>query len=405
VLEASKVYSFKKDNQTYTLYVDSVRRRNEYWLEIKYRDGVIENTDRVNSWSEAVALLECHNWAAYEQDSMDLSFFDLILEAKGNNPARNYNAQQRLLEILKRLQGNEIIKVQNAEQEFDVGKHQIQRDIKAINEIFYQYSNKQVDYNRSQKGYGLNTTGDFFTIDDALIVLLFLFGTRALNKEELQTFSNKLIGLFSQAEQIKLRTFFQSYFYYYKPVQEQALFELFYTCFQAISEKRILKFTYTNNKGETKVHEVLPFTITYHDRKFYLHARVKGFEDQDPRAWLLDRIKDCNITNKKFTISESFKVGDYIQKAVNMYGGELQKVKLKVRDSNIEFLKRNFPEVIITPSFDEQWFNVELEVLGFMGIKLWILQQGPCVEVLEPIELREEVKELIQEMHQIYFKS
>lgn len=78
---------------------------------------------------------------------------------------------------------------------------------------------------------------------------------------------------------------------------------------------------------------------------------------------------------------------------------------MKVAASYIEFLKRKFPEVSIRQSYHKEWYDVSLEVLGLQGIELWILQQGPFVEVLEPVELRENVKKPVGEMHKIYFKG
>ncbi|MEH7085426.1 WYL domain-containing protein [Neobacillus drentensis] len=408
MLEAARIYSFKRDNLTYSLYVDSIRSKSEYWLEIKDGNGNIEMSEKFYSWNDAVNLLEEYDWANYEVDKIDLTFADMIGEARRRSLAqrrRPYNAQQRLLEILKRLESNETLVMENATEEFGVGRDQIQRDIRTINE-FLAHSNKNVEYIRAKKGYELNVRGDYFTLDDALIVLLLLYGTRALNKEELKQFSNKMISLFSQVEQIKLREFFQSYLYHYQPVQEQSLFELFYKCFQAISEKRTLKFTYTNNKGETSIKEVIPYTITYHDSKFYLFARLKGTVDESPRAFQMDRIQDCGITNQSFRLESSdIKIGEYVRRSFNMYVGDLQEVRLKVKDSNIPYLKRRFPKVSISPSIDNQWFDVELEVYGLQGIKLWILQQGQFVKVVAPLELREKVKQDISEMYQMYFES
>ncbi|WP_026575739.1 helix-turn-helix transcriptional regulator [Bacillus sp. UNC438CL73TsuS30] len=409
MLEPTRVYSFKKEGWIYSLQVNSVKSKSEYWLEIEGSDGQIEISEKVYSWDAAVHLLESHNWTKYEMESFHRSFFDMISVAKGRKQnklkPKKYNAQQRVLEILKMLERNEIIHMENATKEFNVKNPQIQRDISALRE-FYQYSNKEINYVRAKKGYELNVKGDYFTIDDALIVLLFLYGSRALNKEELKIFSDKMIGLFSNVEQIKLREFFQSYLYHYKPVQEQNLFELFYLCFQAISERKIIKFTYTNNAGITNEREVIPYTISYHDGKFYLLASMKGHEDKDPRTWQLDRMEGCSITNQRFSsLTSDLKVGEYILKAVNMYGGDPQTVRLKVARSNLSFLKRKFPDVSISPTNDSEWYEARLEVLGIMGIELWILQQGPYVEVLEPLELRENVKKLIGEMYHMYYEA
>lgn len=132
---------------------------------------------------------------------------------------------------------------------------------------------------------------------------------------------------------------------------------------------------------------------------------LKGREDEGPKSWLMDKIKDYEITRQKASLPPGLRIGEYIQKAVNMYNGEPQKVRLKVAASNIEFLKRKFPEVSISQSYHKEWYDVSLEVLGLQEIELWILQQGLCVEVLGPVELRENVKKLVGQMHEIYFRG
>ncbi|HBI02631.1 MAG TPA: WYL domain-containing protein, partial [Paenibacillaceae bacterium] len=44
----------------------------------------------------------------------------------------------------------------------------------------------------------------------------------------------------------------------------------------------------------------------------------------------------------------------------------------------------------------------ELEVRGTQGIILWLLQQKDEIEVLSPQSLRDEVKEIISRMYQVY---
>jgi len=58
------------------------------------------------------------------------------------------------------------------------------------------------------------------------------------------------------------------------------------------------------------------------------------------------------------------------------------------------------PTANIVSKKDGQYL-FEAEVFGH-GIKMWLLSQGANIEVLEPIELREEIIETIQSMQQNY---
>ncbi|UYZ21737.1 helix-turn-helix transcriptional regulator [Mesobacillus jeotgali] len=402
-LDAVVVCRFLNENETYSLLVDSTQRRSVFWLEKKHGDEEAVLSEMVHSWADAVRLLKENDCFAYETDFVDPLFFDDFAAARPSiGRRRKYSAQERILEISRRIQSNEIVTVEGVVKEFNINRATLQRDIKVIRGTLEPY-NKRVEYLRSEKGYGLNVDGDYFTIENALIMLMMLYGSRALNKEELKDISYKLTSLFSKTEQIKINEFFRSYLYHYKPVQEKPLLKLFETCFQAISNRRFVKFTYTNGRGEISVQEVIPVTITYHDRKFYLHAKKK--DSDQPKAFVIDRIEDCIITVKRFVTSglpES--IGDYIVKSAYMYSGKTVIVRMKVKETNIEFLMRNFPDAEVGPVLEGGWHNVQVEVNGLMGIKLWILQQGQHVEVLEPIDLREQVKLDVLEMHQLYFQ-
>ena len=49
----------------------------------------------------------------------------------------------------------------------------------------------------------------------------------------------------------------------------------------------------------------------------------------------------------------------------------------------------------------EDGYIIEAEVYG-KGILMWLLSQGRRVEVLKPVEMREEMKKILQKMNDLY---
>ncbi|MEH7119217.1 WYL domain-containing protein [Neobacillus vireti] len=88
-----------------------------------------------------------------------------------------------------------------------------------------------------------------------------------------------------------------------------------------------------------------------------------------------------------------------------IHRGPCHKVTLKISKHILEYLRRAFPIVHQTSTIQDEWMEVQVEVLGYDGIMFWILQQAELVEVLGPVELREKVREKITRMHGIYQKS
>lgn len=67
-----------------------------------------------------------------------------------------------------------------------------------------------------------------------------------------------------------------------------------------------------------------------------------------------------------------------------------------------DYLYRECVKAEEVEKLDDEWSIYELEVRGTQGIILWLLQQKDEIEVLSPQSLRDEVKEIIGRMYQVY---
>ena len=83
-----------------------------------------------------------------------------------------------------------------------------------------------------------------------------------------------------------------------------------------------------------------------------------------------------------------------------MYSGEIIKVKFKFWGSSIEAVLDRLPTAKIIKKQGNKYI-IEAEVYG-KGILMWIMSQMQFIEVLEPREFREEIKNIIVEMNKNY---
>ena len=82
-----------------------------------------------------------------------------------------------------------------------------------------------------------------------------------------------------------------------------------------------------------------------------------------------------------------------------MYAGELMNILLRYTGNPEHILDRLPTAKIVSYSNDK--YLIEAEVYG-KGIIMWLLSEGPKIEVLKPESLRKEIAELISEMQKIY---
>jgi predicted DNA-binding transcriptional regulator YafY len=105
----------------------------------------------------------------------------------------------------------------------------------------------------------------------------------------------------------------------------------------------------------------------------------------------LNVLKQCYPKNEKH---EYFQAGAYKNLSFNMFTGDEVLVKIKAVKWLEEYVYRAFANAKKVAE-NETSIIMEIKVFGTEGILFWILGQQERVEVLEPLSLREKIKEKI----------
>ena len=174
---------------------------------------------------------------------------------------------------------------------------------------------------------------------------------------------------------------------------------------QAIRDNYKLEIRYKSyRKTEEETFIIEPYFLKEFKRRWYLYG-YKGDAD-GPHMMALDRMIDVDIIPEEFTMPEEFLAEDYFR---GIYGARVypnmkrEMVKLKVYGTQVQYF-RSLP---LHSSQKEVEKNDKYSVFTYFltsdyDFKQDVLSFGDKVEVLEPKELREEMKEIVEKLMNNY---
>ena len=170
---------------------------------------------------------------------------------------------------------------------------------------------------------------------------------------------------------------------------------------QAIRDNYKLEIRYKSyRKTEEETFIIEPYLLKEFKRRWYLYG-YKGDAD-GPHMMALDRMIDVDIIPEEFTMPEEFLAEDYFR---GIYGARVypnmkrEMVKLKVYGTQVQYF-RSLP---LHSSQKEVEKNDKYSVFTYFitpdyDFKQDVLSFGDKVEVLEPKELREEMRGIIRSL-------
>jgi len=359
-------------------------------------------TRKVSRFPELLKLLKLHFNKWYELELVLCSKFEKDIRKSLIGEKTHYSSQLRILDLFHHLQKEKVIDVQQAMRDYGVHKETIKNDIYLMREVL-EDDFVHIMANDLGNTYEISAT-DQFSFGDAFALLLLIYHNQSLNLNEVKLLQKKIINQFSNAEQYRLRTFFQSYEYYYHEFVSRNLLPDIEGIFIAIQQHKLVSFTYKKYDGTYKVRKVKPLTIILHDKAYYLVAQEIENGKDSPSNFGMDRIFDFRVLNDTFIPGrdkDRFQPGKYANQSFNMFTGAVITVTLKIQSGIRPYFFRRFPSGKIIRE-DENAFVAEVEVAGTEGIIFWILSQKVDVEVLHPISLRETMKKLLIDMLNLY---
>lgn len=167
---------------------------------------------------------------------------------------------------------------------------------------------------------------------------------------------------------------------------------------ESMRTNTVLIIDYQRYEGRRETLSMHPYSMKVYNRRWYVLGYIK--EKDSIRHLALERFLDLHTTNIKFEFPKDFEPRKYYENVVEIYVNEnLPVVNLKIRVYGVQMeymrmlpLHKSQREV---KSRYGEFAEFTYKVCLTPELKSKILALGPDVEVLEPAEYREEIKEAI----------
>ena len=139
--------------------------------------------------------------------------------------------------------------------------------------------------------------------------------------------------------------------------------------------------------------KVTPYAIVYNKQEFYLIGIKEG---QDKfYHYRLDRIKNIKQLNEKRTIEKTSRdIQEFVESTVEMFGGKKELIEAKCKMFLLDTVIEEFGKETSITKLDDEHFKFVTET-NTMGFKMWAMRNIDVVEVIKPVSLRNEIKEII----------
>lgn len=165
--------------------------------------------------------------------------------------------------------------------------------------------------------------------------------------------------------------------------------ETFNNLKSAILSKKVVSFDYSSGKGENISREVCPLKLYFKGQSWYMYGYCRMREDY--RFFKLRRIKGLCISKESFNI----KAPKNIIKEDNIFNDEFITLKMRIYP---KMAYRVYDEFEYFKKLDDGSFIVTIEYPKGEWLFSYISSFGEECEVLEPQEIREEIKNKIEKM-------
>ena len=310
------------------------------------------------------------------------------------------NRIDRLTAILTQLQSKSRVTMDELENRFELSRRSLFRDIRALLEIGIPIGGDAGEGYFIAEGYHLPPV--VFNKEEAAALLLGAKFTEqhadAAIKDQLEKALMKVKAVLRTTD----RDFLEGLENHIQVVPprsalEEAIPNSFLSEIQfALSSARTLKFGYwSNSKQELSEREAEPLSLIYYSNHWHLIAYC--LLRNELRDFRTDRIQKLRVTEHTYDRNRHPDYQDFINRS--MFGSETKEAVLVFSQEIARFLgeqkyQHGFVKEVTTAEGVEMYFSSPS--YGFLG--RWLLSYGVYVSVKSPPELKQLVRELVDEL-------
>lgn len=188
--------------------------------------------------------------------------------------------------------------------------------------------------------------------------------------------------------------------------ENQNQFDIIHTLERGIREQKKVAVRYgtyilRENQGKLVPHLeqlekkgqklLVPLSLVWSKGNYYLVAR---YQESGTMHLRVDRMLNVMLTNEPFSEKPNFSVVEHRDRSPMMYGGEQKLIRFSCPSTLLNTVMDFFGN---TPSYQLDGDNINVHVRASKeGTLLFALEYIRQVEILEPVELREEIAEILK---------
>ena len=292
----------------------------------------------------------------------------------------------RLFRILYYILEKEKVTANELADKFEVSIRTIYRDIDSISSVGVPIFTTQ------GKGGGIKIDNEFilnkslFDANEKEQIIAALQGLEKTNKSYKSELITKLSALFKIKNSNWIEIDFTSW------GSNNIYQDLFNALKTVIINKNIISFSYNSSKGEKINRKVKPIRLLFKEQDWYLYAFC--LLRNDFRYFKLSRVKDLEL----LAINYKDDFEDIILKKEIKYENMVN-IKLKF-NKNVAF--RVYDEFKAIEEDEKGNLYVEIKIPNNYKLYNYIFSFGSNVEILEPKEIRNQFKNIIDELAKKY---
>lgn len=174
--------------------------------------------------------------------------------------------------------------------------------------------------------------------------------------------------------------------------------------------KRVVAENSRTAKLSEKTHIVSPYALIWSSDHYYLICNNQKYDNL--MHVRIDRMKKVTLLDEPSRpyseVSEYkryFDSADYAERLFNMFSGSLRQLEFVCDNSILEEILDRVGKSASITRFDDGHFKMRMKMVVSEGLVSWIMQFGSKLEVVEPVELREQVRERAKEILSLYSRE
>jgi predicted DNA-binding transcriptional regulator YafY len=305
-----------------------------------------------------------------------------------------------------RVRANLFPNARSIAEEFEISPRTARRNIEFMRDRLM----APLEYNPCRKGY--RYTDESFSLpplpvsQEELISILIardlLSGSaQGLISRTIQSFGRKLFAAVDKSvfSEKRFKNTFSAVWNGHSPAQAH----IFRTVLESLLRNRLLECDYSSpGTAQTTERRIEPHHLQHYMGSWVLigYCRLR----RDWRKFFLSRMSDPLLTGETFKTRPKEEWEPMLQSTFGIFqGGEEVPVTLRFNPFRARWIKEQMWHPAQTlKELPDSGLELSFPVVDFREVKLKILQFGADVQVMEPRELREEVKNEIEKMTKIY---